>query len=124
MKLSNRKIVENMQNLKAISQRQLPVKASYAIAKNIAHLESELKIYDKERLKIINKYAKKDEKGKTIADKNGQVQFENADGWNRDINELLNIENDIEIRKFKLSELSGLNMSPAELQAIDYMIEE
>lgn len=126
MKLSNREILENVNSLKSIAQKQLPVKASYAIAKNISHIESELKIYNEERQKLIDKYAKKDNKGNVKADKNGQIQFKEGckEKWNKDIAELLNIENDIEIHKFNINELSGLNVSPAELKTIEYMIEE
>lgn len=124
MKLSNQRILSDIQNLRAISQKQLPVKASYAIAKNISKIEAELKIYDKERQKLIDKYAEKDDKGKVIADENGQIKFKDKDSWDKDIRVLLDIENNIDIHKFSIDLLEGYDISPAELQAIDYMIDE
>lgn len=126
MKLSNEKILNDAVKLAEISQKELPVKVSYAISKNISKLESVLKIYNKEREKLIEKYSQKDEKGKTIIDENNQIklQEEKIEDWNKDIKELLDIENEIDIHKFSINVLEGYNMTPAELRVIDYMIEE
>lgn len=59
MELSNRKIIENLSALRTVSNKQLPIKASYAIAKNINKIEEELKIFRKEKEKLINKYGQK-----------------------------------------------------------------
>ncbi|MFL0245533.1 hypothetical protein [Candidatus Clostridium stratigraminis] len=124
MKLSNEKIINSIQGLSEIAKKPLPVKVSYAIAKNISKIDAELKIYDKERAKLIEKYAEKDNKEKVKADKNGQIILKDFESWDKDIKELLAIENEVDIHKFKLSELEGHNMTPAELMLIDYMIEE
>lgn len=124
MKLSNERILNSIQGLGEIAKKALPVKVSYAIAKNLAKIDSELKVYDGERAKLIEKYAKKDDKGKIKADENGQIQFKDLEGWSKDIKELLVIENEVDIHKFKLSELEGHDMTPAELMLIEYMIEE
>jgi hypothetical protein len=124
MKLSNQKLIENVQKLSGVAQKQLPVKVSYAISKNISKIESELKVYDKERQKLIEKYGEKDENNKVVADEKGQIKFEDKDGWDKDIKVLLEIENEIDIHKFSIDELNGFNISPAELQAIDYMIDD
>lgn len=126
MKLSNEKILNDSVKLGEISQKQLPVKVSYAIAKNIAKLELELNIYNKQREKLIEKYSIKDEKGKTIIDENKQIklQEDHLEEWNKDIKELLAIENEVDIHKFSINALEGYSMTPAELRVIDYMIEE
>lgn len=125
-KLSNERILNDSISLGQISQKTLPVKVSYAIAKNISKIESELKTYNNERLKLIEKYASRDEKGQIKADSNGQIVFkeECQEAWNQDIKVLLSIENEIDIHKFKISELDGYTFTPNELMLIDYMIEE
>lgn len=128
MKFSNEKILNDAPRLTAISNKQLPVKISYAIAKNIKKIEAELNVYNSEREKLIEKYSVKDEDGKTMTDKNNQIKIqpEHIEDWNKDIKDLMAIENDVEIYnyKFKIDELNGYSISPAELQAIEYMIEE
>ena len=127
MKLTNRKIVNDANLLGNLTHKQLPIKVSYAIAKNISKIEKELEIYNKERQKLIDKYCLKDEEGNLIDENN---QFKIADGnleaWNKDMNELLEIEIDINIHKFSKDDLfnSNCNITPAELMLIDYMIEE
>lgn len=127
MRLSNRKILNDINTLGAISQKQLPIKVSYAIAKNINKLENELKTYNQERQKLIDKYCLKDENGNNVVDEynNLKIADENIETWNKEMNELLDIEIDIEIHKFNLDCLinSNIEMKPAEIMTIHYMIE-
>lgn len=128
MKLTNRRIVNDANFLGTLNNKQLPIKVSYAISKNISKLESELKIYNKERQKLIDKYCIKNEDGENLIDENNQLKIadEHLDTWNKELNELLDIEIEIDIHKFKLDDLihGNYEMSPAEISLIDYMIEE
>lgn len=128
MKISNRKLVENIALIRQVSEKQLPVKASYTIAHNVDHMESVLRVYDKERQKLLDKYGEKDDKGKLALRPDGiSVKFRDDPAeaaWKKDIEILLDIDNDIDIRKFKLSDLGNVNFSAAEMGAVAYMIEE
>lgn len=128
MKLTNRKIVNDSNFLATLTQKQLPVKVSYAIAKNISKIENELKIYNIERQKLIDKYCVKDEEGNNVIDENNQliIADENMTNWNNAINELLDIEVEIDIHKFNINDLmySNVEFTPSELMIIEYMIEE
>lgn len=127
MKLSNEKILGDSSHLSILSQKEFPVKVSYAIAKNLSKLEAELKTYNLEREKLIEKYSEKDSTGKTIIDPTTQqikILDENLDEWNKDFKDLLAIENDVEIHKFSIEALNGQNISAGELMLIEYMIEE
>ena len=126
MKLTNRKIVNDSNFLGGLIHKQLPVKISYAISKNISKIERELEIYNKERQKLLDKYCVKDEEGKNLIDENNQLKIadKNLETWNKDINELLDIEIDIDIHKFNVNDLlnSNCEMTVSELMLIDYMI--
>lgn len=123
MKLSNGRIVNSSAKLAELSEKFLPVKASYAIAKNMAKLDLIVKIYTVERNKLIEKCGVKDTNGKTIvSDGVVTMQPELVDEWVKGSNELLAIENEIEIHKFSIAALDGYNMSAAEFMLIDYMI--
>lgn len=127
VKLTNRRIVTDANFLGTLNNKQLPIKVSYAISKNISKIENELKIYNSEKQKFIDKYCEKDEKEEVIVDKNNQLKIreEHLEKWNKDIHELLDIEIEIDIHKFKLDDLMHGNyeMSPAEMTLIDYMID-
>lgn len=128
MKLTNRKIVNDANFLGALTNKTgLPIKVSYALAKNISKIEKELDIYNKERQKLLDKYCIKDEEGKNLVDENNQLKIadENLEAWNKDINDLLDIEIDIDIHKFNECDLLNrdCDLTPAEIMLIDYMIE-
>lgn len=126
MKLTNIQLLNNEMGLGEIARKELPVRVSYALSKNISKVAKELEIYNEERQKLIEKYCTKDENGKSIIDKNNQLKIQDKflEDWNNDIKELQAIEIEIDIHTFKLDELHGYNMTATELMAIDYMIEE
>lgn len=127
IKLSNKRILNDVNALGALTNKQLPVKVSYAIAKNIVKIEAELKTYNSEREKLLEKYSEKGEDGKSIIE-NGNIiiQEDKIQEWDKDIADLLAIENEIDIHKFSINEFNNkdCDISPAELMTIDYMIEE
>lgn len=128
LNLSNERIVNTINALAKLNNAQLPIKVAYAISKNINKIESELKVYNAERAKLVNKYGEKDKEGKLKVGENGNVPLkeEYIEDYNRDIKELLSIENEIDIHMIQLDDLlnSDYNVSPAELAAIDFMIKE
>ena len=126
--LSNERIVNTINVLGELNNAKLPVKVAYAITKNINKINTELKAYNEEKAKLIDKYAEKDEEGKLKVDENGIIPLkeEHIEDYNRDIKELLSIENEIDIHMINLDDLlnSNYNISPADLSAIDFMIND
>ena len=128
LNLSNERIVNTINALSKLNNAQLPIKVAYAISKNVNKIESELKVYNTEKAKLVNKYGEKDKEGKLKVGENVNVPLkeEHIEDYNRDIKELLSIENEMDIHMIKLDDLlnSDYNISPSELSAIDFMIEE
>ena len=128
MKLTNKKILNDIHMLNNLSNLELPVKVSYKIAKNIMNIEKELKVYNTQIQKLIDKYCLKDENNQNVIDENNNFTIDDKylDKWNKKINELLDIEVDIEILTFKIDELmyDNYKMTPSQLMLIDYMIED
>lgn len=124
-KLTNKEIIEKVGMLGEISNRKLPVKVSYAIGKNISKIESELKHYNKEREKIVDKYCGKDEEGNFKIENGNYVIKENEiENWNKDMKDLQEIVVEIETHKFNIDLLNGYDMTASEMMCIDFMIEE
>ena len=128
MKLTNKKILNDIHMLNNLSNLELPVKVSYKIPKNIMNIEKELKVYNTQRQKLIDKYCLKDENNQNVIDENNNFTIDDKylDKWNKKINELLDIEVDIDILTFKIDELmyDNYKMTPSQLMLIDYMIED
>lgn len=122
-KLTNKEIIEKVSMLGEISNRKLPVKVSYAIGKNISKIESELKHYNKEREKIVDKYCEKDEEGNLKIENGNYVIKENEiENWNKDMKDLQEIVVEIEVHTFNIELLNGYDMSPNEMMCIDFML--
>lgn len=125
VKMTNKEILEKVSGLGEISSRKLPVKVSYAISKNISKVERELKHYNEERQKLIKEYCLKEDDGTLkITDGNYDIGPERLEDFNKEINELQEIEVEMDIHKFNIELLNGYEMSPGELICIDFMIEE
>ena len=128
LNLSNERIVNTINALSKLNNAQLPIKVAYAISKNVNKIESELKVYNTEKAKLVNKYGEKDKEGKLKVGENGNVSLkeEHIEDYNRDIKELLSIENEIDIHMIQLDDLlnSDYNISPSELMTIDFMIND
>ena len=63
LNLSNERIVNTINVLAELNNAKLPIKLAYAITKNINKINSELKAYNEEKAKLIDKYSEKDEEG-------------------------------------------------------------
>ncbi|MDB1969418.1 MULTISPECIES: hypothetical protein [Clostridium] len=124
MKLSNEKLVNSVGVLNKLTGMELPIKLSYALSKNITKIDRELIIYNKERQKLIEKYGAKDEEGKLNNREDGTIDIVDTENWNKDLRELLEIENDIDIHVIDLENIdSDINITPGEIMLVDYMFE-
>lgn len=124
MIIKNEKLVNSVGVLSKLTSMDLNIKVSYAIAKNINKIEKELEVYNKEKAKLIDKYAETDEKGKLKTDENGNINIIDIENWNKDFKELLEIENEIDIHKINEEDLfkcDNVNITPGELMLVDYM---
>lgn len=128
MILTNREMVTFLNSVGIIKEMALPVKASYAIAKNIKKIEKEIEVYNEERAKLLDKYGEKDEEGNLVVSEEQNIKIvpENVEKWNKDLNELLDIEVEVDIHKLKFSVLeeSGTVMSISGIHSIDFMLED
>jgi len=128
MKMTNRELQSKVQILSMISNKQLPIKVSYSIAKNINSINKELAIVESEKQKLIKEYALKDEHG-NLRVANNKILFpsiEKENECNGKYNELLDIEVDIELRVINAIDLfkSNVEFSPSELMELDFFIVE
>ncbi|MDC4243481.1 hypothetical protein [Clostridium perfringens] len=125
VKMTNKEILEKVNVLGEVSSRKLPVKASYAIGKNITKVERELKHYNKERQKLIEEYCLKEDDGTLkITDGNYDIDPARLKDFNKEIDELQEIEVEMDIHKFNIELLNGYEMTASEMMCIDFMLED
>lgn len=116
----------------AISSKKLPIKLSYAISKNLSVLEKEANLIDDNRIKLAEAYAEKNPDGTPIIDENKRYVINEAalPSLNKEIAEYYRTVTSIDICKANIKELDKLEdsrydaLSPAEILALDFMLED
>lgn len=122
MKIRNERLVNSVGVLSKLTNLELPIKLSYAFSKNITKIDAELKAYNIEREKLLNKYGEKDEEGKLKLSEKGEVNILDRENFNKEIAELLQCESEIDIHLIDLEKVDAkINITPGELMIIDYM---
>lgn len=122
MKITNYQIFEYIQNLFNIFENDnlyIPVKANFLIQKNIKLIAAAGEEIEKSRLQVAQHY------GVLDSEKNQYIipQDKIAEA-NKEINDLFSIEQDLDIKTFKLDDLGNAEFTPKQMQAIMFMIEE
>lgn len=132
MKLKNAQLNDfTVQGINKLIKQDIPIELAWSLKKIVRLLEPILKSKEELKMKLIDEFAKKDENGKYIPqeDKDGKpipntTQLKDEEGFNKKFKELNDMETEIEIKKFKLEQFKGINISTQELMAIDFLFEE
>lgn len=122
--MKNREIIEHINALGAFTKDKIPVKLSFAIVKNFNKLKSASDDYEQARMKLLEENSEKKENGDIESGEDGNAKIIDIDKWNKEINELMNIEVDIDMHKVDFSILDGLQLSVSDMAAIEFMIKE
>lgn len=130
MKMKNSEIVAFLNTCADLRQKRLPVRLSYAIKKNMTAVQGAASAYMEEREELIARYAKKDKNGKYLEKDNCYIMDDKA-GFEKDMEELLEIETEVKIHNVFLETVEKCDEDPkydplsmAELDVIDFMLTE
>ena len=111
MKIKYADIEGRYQSLINAGSLRLPRVCRTAIARTMASLETEMRIYQQQKEEILQQYAKKDDKGEAVTKvlDNGLIQYdiapEHMQELSRDLTELNNVEINVSVHKFPSSAL-------------------
>lgn len=121
MKLTNQQIYACANELIALKKCniKLPIKVNFYLQKNLQIVAQAAEEIEGARLQIASQY------GTLNKEKNGyDIPLENIPIVNRELNDLFNLEQDLNIHIFKLSDFDNIELTYQELSAIMFMIEE
>lgn len=140
MKMKLREVQVRLQNLAKLGTKTFPAKLSFAISCNIEKLQKEAEHIEKERKKLCEQYAEKDDDGKPVmvdSVLNGKESKEyKMDGTARaafaeEYDSLMDTEVDVTIRTVKTEVVEQCEraerydiLTVAELLALTFMLEE
>lgn len=98
---------------------------SYKFSKIANQVKNEIDVIEKARVKIIEELAEKDDKGEFILN-NGQYTFtnENKKIVTGKLDELLNCDSELQIKKIKLDELKDITFTNKQMEVLIQIIEE
>ena len=121
-------ILQYNNDMDALLNKKLPIKVSFCIIKNKNNFKEILKNFDEERKLLIKRYGKRDKEQNLIIDEEGKVEIEDINSFTKEINELLQIEEDFLIYSFSIKELDNYEiekydiLTPKELSLLSFMI--
>ena len=122
MKFNNAQIYRMTKNITDIFNNfdlYIPVKANFILSKNIAEIIRLGEEIETARLKIASHYGVLDQEKNQYV-----IPPEKIQEANQEINDLFAIEQDLDIKMIKLEDLGNIELTPKQMQALMFMIEE
>lgn len=118
-------IVDSTSVVKQMMNMAMKSRVAYQIARLARELENELKTFENERMKLIQKYGEKDENGDLKTDENGQytIPKDNIKEFGDESNELLETKVELNVNKIKLEDLD-CELNPGQILRIMPFVEE
>lgn len=118
-------VIGSMEAIKKLLDNPIKGKTAYKIAKLVKKMEEEYALFNESRLKLLNKYAVKDEGGQPVVENgNYKVLPESIANFNQEIAELLDAEVSFDLEPISLEEIGDIEFTPAEMLMIDSFIKE
>ena len=122
MKLNNQQIYQiannvlsNLDNLNIY----IPAKANFFIQKNISILAAAAQEIEKSRLEIAKHYGVLDEEGQQY-----KIPEDKLEEASKELEDLFSIEQELDIKTFSIEALGNAEFTPAQMQAMMFMIED
>ena len=132
MKFNLGEVMSMQQSLNTILALELPVKPAYWLSRFADKIQAEMQAMEKARMKLIEKYAKKDKDGKPMMkkDKDGKPINEydltkaNTEKFQLEFAELGKEEFEIDFEPIKFDQLGDIKLKPFTLVQLGKIITE
>lgn len=108
-------LLSNLDNLNLY----IPAKANFFIQKNIQILSAAAQEIEKSRLEIAKHYGVLDEEGQQY-----KIPEDKIEEASKELEDLFSIEQELDIKTFSIEALGNAEFTPAQMQAMMFMIED
>jgi hypothetical protein len=122
MKLNNQQIyniANNMFNTLGNLDLYIPAKANFFLQKNMQTLAAAAQEIEKSRLEIAKHYGELDEEAQQY-----KIPEDKIADASKELEDLFSIEQDLDIKTFTIESLGSAEFTPAQMQAMMFMIED
>ena len=129
MKVTNELVVNSVESLNKLSELKLPVKTAFRLAKITRKMNEVLETYNEVLTKLQQDHVEKDENDqpKTLDDPNDpnirRLVFADPKSFYAAHKELLEIETELDFAKLQVEDLGNIEVTPATLYPIEWLIE-
>lgn len=117
MKLTNREMADIQSALTEIGNKEIDCLLGVDIARNNYELSKMLNPVEKEKQKLLERYAKKDETGKLITKGNGII-LEDAAKYSEEYDRLMEADAEVELKKFTMEEVKKMSPTPNQIMKL------
>lgn len=122
MKITNQEIYNNAVQLMDFTKTAtsyIPAKVNFAIQKNIKLMQTAAQEIEEARLKIAQHFGEPSEDGNQYS-----IPADKQEEAKKELFELFQVEQELDIKTFKIEDLGEVTLTPAQMQALMFMIEE
>lgn len=126
IKVTVQQIIESQEAMRNLLDKQLKGRTAFQVARLIKKLENEISSYNDTRVKLIERYAMKNDDGTFVINDKNEYQFtqENMNGFVQEMNKILAENIEIDVNPIKLEELDNINFTVMEMTMLEPFIEE
>ena len=115
MKVKIGTIVSTAEPITRLMTEKMAISVAFKLKQTLALLQEQIKTYDETRVELINKHGK-----------DGEIKPEskNFNKFVNEMEELLATEVKLDVEKISQSDLNKIEITPADLMALEWLIEE
>lgn len=120
MKLTNQQIYTRFIEMEQFLQSYndyISIKIAFYIQKNFQNLKQASELIEMGRNNIVKNYG-------VINDDEIEIKAENKEMFLKELEDLFSIEQDLDIKMIKLEDLGNIQLTPVQMQALMFMIED
>ena len=114
-------LLNSTEALQKLANKELKAKLAWTISRLLKAAEAEIQNFNDTRMNLIRKYGEKDENGELITDEGGNCKIiaETVEDFNKELNELINTEIEINANKINIGLLENIDFTPAEMAILE-----
>ena len=118
-------LLNSTETLQKLAQKDFKAKLAWSIARLLKAAEAEIQSFNDTRLNLIKKYGEKDENGELITDEKGncRIESENLAEFNKELNELVSTEVEINANKISIDLLENVDFTPSDMAILEPFVE-